>query len=74
MDEQGDEPIMKKGFFREADGFAREPFEAGAERQVLAFQAVQLGFIFLPLLGRQPVAVGPPGIGNPVLHLYARLC
>ena len=35
---------------------------------MFAFQTLQLHFVFYPLLGRQPIYVGPPGIGNPERH------
>jgi hypothetical protein len=40
LDEQGNKAVMKKRLFREADGLAREPLEAGAQGQVLALQTL----------------------------------
>lgn len=63
---EGNEAVVKELLLGKADGFAREPLEAGAQGQVLAFQALQGRFARLPLPGGQTRPVGPPGIGQPL--------
>ena len=63
---------MKELLFRKANGLAHQSLEAGAQGQVLAFQALHRGFARLPLVGGQTRLVGPPGIRKPLFYGPAR--
>ena len=67
-DKEGDKAIVEELLFREANRFAREPFEASAQGQVLAFEALQRLFTGLALPGRQAYLIGSPRIGQPLRH------
>ena len=71
-DKERDKAIVEELLFGEANRFAREPFEAGAQGQVLALQALQGLFAGLALPGRQAHLVGSPRIGQPLRHGPAR--
>ncbi len=44
IDEQANDNVVQLGRFGEADGFAREPLDTGAQRQMLPFNLLRVPF------------------------------